>query len=135
MNYAFMHEDSFTESGADSMTLDVDSRNSYSLQSHIGLNLSRKLTFETGELIPEFRIGWVHEFFPDAKNFNARFHDIPYSFEAPGRDMAKNSGLVGASLKTRFSRALFGAFDYEYYFMEANQGSAHKFNLQIQYHF
>ncbi|EMS77554.1 putative serine protease [Desulfotignum phosphitoxidans DSM 13687] len=135
MNYAFMHEDSFTESGADSMTLDVDSRTSYSLQSHIGLNLSRKLTFETGELIPEFRIGWIHEFFPDPKNFNARFHDTPYSFEAPGRDMPKNSGLVGASLKTRFSRVLFGAFDYDYYFMEANQGSAHKFNIQIQYHF
>lgn len=134
-DYVYLKENSFSESGAGHLNLDINSHDSQSLQSRIGVNVSRAYRFRQALLMPELRLHWAREFFPDASDIKAAFNGGGRYFKAPGRDIPKNSGVLGVALNARFSDKISAGLDYEYTFMEGNQGHEQKINAQLRVRF
>ena len=66
MEYVHLYEQEYTESGADSLDLEMDSRDSHSLQSDLGLSISRLCNLKTIRLVPKLKIKWLHEFLSES---------------------------------------------------------------------
>lgn len=65
--------DSYTETGAFGLNLAVDEQNFESLQTLLGLQLSYVFNHSFGALIPQFNVGWHHEFLNNSRAINARY--------------------------------------------------------------
>jgi outer membrane autotransporter protein len=96
----------FTETGAGSLNLNVDSQSADSLQSGIGVRVSRP--FKTGktEVLPQIFAFYQHEFANDSRGLNARLAQAGSTFvfqtDSPGRDFA----VLGAGLSLNFGKNL-----------------------------
>lgn len=73
MEYGRLHQDSFTEDGADSLNLWVDSRDEDSLRSQLGMRFDYDLPFLLAQVTPRARINWGHEFVTDPRDLEAQF--------------------------------------------------------------
>lgn len=135
INYALLHEDSYSESRGGNLSLDIDSRDSQSLQSRLGISLSREIKLKKAMLIPEFRMHWVREFITEPSDIKASFKDSSPTFKAKARKVPENSAILGLGLNARFSERIFGAVDYEYTFMENNHGSEQRMSVQLKIRF
>ncbi|MFP4168915.1 MAG: autotransporter domain-containing protein [Desulfonatronovibrionaceae bacterium] len=132
LKYAHLYEQGYTESGADSLDLDMDSRSSHSLQSGLGIGISRSCDLKKLELIPAVKIEWQHEFLPESEDLNARFKGESPGFDAPGRDLPKNAAAVEASLTARFSDSFQATAGYACRLTEGNQETAHSLNAELR---
>ncbi|MGM0611032.1 MAG: autotransporter domain-containing protein [Thermodesulfobacteriota bacterium] len=132
LDYTHMHEESYSESGARALNLEIDSRDSRSLQSGLGLDISRTCSFKKLILTPKIGFKWLHEFTPESEDLSARFKNRSPSFDAPGRDSANNAGVIDASLGTRFSDSVRAGVGYECTFAEGNQETAHNINAELR---
>jgi len=65
--------DSYSETGAFGLNLAVDEQNFDSLQSLLGIQLSYVFSHSFGVLIPQFNVGWHHEFLNKSRAINARY--------------------------------------------------------------
>jgi len=65
--------DSYSETGAFGLNLAVDEQNFDSLQSLLGVQLSYVFSHSFGVLIPQFNVGWHHEFLNKSRAINARY--------------------------------------------------------------
>ncbi len=135
INYALLREDSYSESRAGNVSLDIDSRDSQSLQSRLGISLSREVQLKKALLIPELRMHWIREYISNPKDLSASFKDQDLTFKAKARKIPENSGTLGLALNARFSENVFGAVDYEYTFMENNHGSEQRIAAQLKIRF
>lgn len=132
LRYAKIHEQSYSESGAESLDLELGSRDSHSLQSGLGIDVSRLCTLKGIELVPKLKIKWLHEFLPEAEDLQASFRGSPYEFDAPGRDLPQNMAAAEASLAVSFSDSVRAAAGYECRFAEGNQQTVHTFNAELR---
>ncbi|MFO7728955.1 MAG: autotransporter outer membrane beta-barrel domain-containing protein, partial [Desulfonatronovibrio sp.] len=135
INYALLHEDSYSESRGGDLSLDIDSRDSQSLQSRLGISISREIKLKKTLLIPEFRMYWVREFITEPSDIKAGFKNSNSTFKAKARKVPENSAILGLGLNAWFSDRIFGAVDYEYTFMENNHGSEQRISAQLKIRF
>jgi len=90
------HQEDFREKGADSLTLDIDDRNSRSLRGALGLHVARTFGIEGAfTWQPEAGARWVHEFDDERYDVHARFSGIPEGgFEVRSDRLGRDSALL-----------------------------------------
>ncbi|PKN32508.1 MAG: hypothetical protein CVU61_17760, partial [Deltaproteobacteria bacterium HGW-Deltaproteobacteria-19] len=89
------HRNGFQESGADSLNLNSEGEDTDSLQTSLGMKISK--TFNAGErltLTPEFAARWVYEFGDPEARLKARFADVPTGSFAVYSDNARRSSAA-----------------------------------------
>ncbi len=132
LEYAHLHEEDYSESGADSLDLEMGSHDSHSLQSGLGLEISRMCALKAIRLVPRLKIKWLHEFLPESEDLSARFRGTSPEFDAPGRDLPENAAAVEASLAARFSDSVRAAVGYGFKTAEGNRETAHSLNGELR---
>ena len=101
MNYLYLDEDGFTESGAGSLDLSVDDRQTDALFSQLGAVVAGRLSYENFEVMPELRLAWQHDFDIDDQVVTSSFAGAPgVKFSIDGQNIERNSLVaeVGATL-------------------------------------
>ncbi|OPY01651.1 MAG: Outer membrane protein B precursor [Syntrophorhabdus sp. PtaB.Bin047] len=98
LRYSHLHLDGYTEDGAGSLNLSVDSRNYDMLQSGLGTSLSRPFLWQGSRLIPEFHLKWFYDFIGDRQQTTSAFTGGGASFSTEGYDPPRSSLNAGARL-------------------------------------
>jgi outer membrane autotransporter protein len=111
MQYVYLDEDGFQESGAGSINLRVDGRKTESLVSNLGVRFARVFEFEGGRLVPEASLAWQYDFDIDDRNITTSFVGSPgNAFTIEGQDLENHSAKIGIGLtfinKRNFSVSL-----------------------------
>ena len=123
VQYTYVGLASFTESGADSLDLRVNTQNVNSLRTTFGGRIA--YTWNATEhitIIPEVRMLWQHEFLNDPRNISSALDGgagptFGYETAAPGRDSVFAGAGVSAQFGDRWNaffyyNADFGRQDY-----------------------
>lgn len=113
VQYVFLREDGFTETGAGAMNLLVDYNNSQSLLTAVGLRFAKVFDLDYVKLTPEVRAEWLHEYLDDGRTVTSRFTAGGGSFSVNGQDGKKNSAAIGARLNVAFSENISVFLNYE----------------------
>ncbi len=99
VRYATLSSDRFTEQGAGSVNLIIDSRSSSQMNSDLGVRFSRAFTGERSAFMPELILSWNHDFGLDDREVVAAFAGDPsMTFTVTGQDVTKDGGTAGIGL-------------------------------------
>lgn len=115
LDYYHGRIDHYTETGAFGLNLSIEEQNFESLQTLLGLQISYAFSHSFGVLIPQFNVGWHHEFLNDSRAINARYiadfnNNILTTFtENPDRDYA----TVGFGFSSVFKGGAQVFFNYQ----------------------
>jgi len=97
--YTYLAENSFEESGADGLDMKVDSRETSSLISELGLRVAGDVRMANGSLIPEVSAAWEYDFGIDDRNITASLTSEPNEpFTVAGQGLARNSAVLRAGI-------------------------------------
>ncbi len=124
LQYTYLYQEDFTESGAGAMNLHVDDQATHSLESALGLRGAVVIRTD-GDVtfVPEANLAWKHEFLADHEDITARFVNAAGSFDIrrgdPDRDALSFGGGCTALLGDNAS--LFLRYQGDLY----NDGDAH----------
>ena len=123
LQYVYLKEDAFTESGAGAMSMSVDSRDSSSLQSALGLRFAKVFDvtslfaevfdIDSVKLMPELRAEWLHEFLQGAGSVTSRFAAAGGSFTVQGQEPGRDGAALGARLNMAFAKNVYVYVNYE----------------------
>ena len=113
IQYTGLSEESYNESGAGALNQNIDSRDSHSLQTAVGLRYLHpfKLPGDT-TLVPEVRAKWLHEFMND-RDVSARFTGGGAAYTVDGNEVEENSVLLGGRLSAYLNESISLYADYE----------------------
>jgi uncharacterized protein with beta-barrel porin domain len=99
LQYIYLDEEGFTEKGAGGVSLKIDSRQTNSLVSQLGVRLARVFKTKCGSLIPEVSAAWLHDFDIDDRVITSSFTGSPgASFSIKGQDVERNGATLGAGI-------------------------------------
>jgi uncharacterized protein with beta-barrel porin domain len=100
-------QNGFTESGANSLSLNVAQQTTNSVRSTIGIDLAGQLAFTAASKLDlALRLGWMHEFADTNRPITAAFAGAPGSaFTVFGATPARNSAVVGFAASTAIAQA------------------------------
>ena len=132
IEYIYFHEEGYEEHGADAADLKIDSRNSDSLLSLLGFHVTRSFQLEKSVLIAELRVRWDYDYLADSESVHCRLTEAGPSFDISGRDAAKDSVLLGASLNVAFSKNITGYLDYDCMLQNSDGYTLHMFNMGLK---
>lgn len=114
LQYVYLFQDDFTETGAGALNLSVGDVNSHSLRSVLGGRVSSSYCTRHGRRwTPEVRASWMHEFLDTNQVFSSNFAGATGAFAVDGVDLGRdwaNVG-VGVSLQVSANSRLFGGYD------------------------
>jgi outer membrane autotransporter protein len=115
LQYIYLRQNSFTETGADSLNLAMAGVDAHSLRSLVGGRLQLG-QFAVGEhrLLPELRALWLHEFLATDVVVNSYFAPIGGgSFAIQGLDLGRDWALVGGGVRCELAGGwqLYGNYD------------------------
>jgi len=105
MGYTIVDQESYKESGADSLNLKVDSENSDGVYSKLGLRWAKEFRSEENPdmvWVPKANAFWIHDF-ADNASFDSKFVNGG-SFTADCLDPVEDSLNVGAGLDVYMSK-------------------------------
>jgi len=128
--------DAYDETGAQGLNLRVDEHKSDSLESVLGLQMSRAFSYSFGVLVPHVKAEWHHEFMNRQRSFDIRYVNDPrnnvYRSQTgePERDFFNISAGLSADLKYGFQTF----FDYET-ILGIDDITVHKFSAGIRMEF
>ncbi len=88
----------YTEEGAGSLNLSIDSRNYDMFQSGLGTSLSRPFLWQDSRLMPEVHVKWLYDFIGDRQQTTSTFTGGGASFSTGGYDPPQSSLNAGARL-------------------------------------
>ncbi len=121
LNYLQNKVDSYQETMSDplgvggSMALAIDSQTFTSFTSDLGVEIGKAISYQSGVLVPQLRIGWIHEFENGQQAVGARFvndiNDVPLFVltDKPDHNYADLS--VGVSAQFAGGRSAFLAYN------------------------
>ncbi len=134
LSYFYLHQDSFTESGANGLNLDVRPNQAQTLRTTLGARLARTFTTASGyKITPEAQAGWAHNFILDNRVINASLIDLGGAFATRGFNSDTDSLLAGAGITAQLRNGL--AFS-AHYGAEIGQGFGfHTVNLGMRFEF
>lgn len=99
LHYGRLFEEGYTESGAGSLNLIVQERQTESLKSELGLRAVRQYDLYDGELSPEVTIAWKHDFNADGHPVTAAFAGAPESsFTVDGQETDTDFLVLGGAV-------------------------------------
>ncbi len=98
LRYSHLHLDGYTEEGAGSLNLSIDSRNYDMFQSGLGTSLSRPFLWQDSRLMPEVHVKWLYDFIGDRQQTTSTFTGGGASFSTGGYDPPQSSLNAGARL-------------------------------------
>ncbi len=112
VQYSYFSFDGFTESGAPSANLTVDSRDSDSLKSRLGVNFTYVGLDWGAKVLPSAYLGWEHEFFNDTDiTGNFITGGNPFIIDSGTRD--KDAFFYGVQLAVLLERNVSAFFRFE----------------------
>ncbi|MBS1186067.1 MAG: outer rane autotransporter barrel domain protein [Burkholderiaceae bacterium] len=117
LDYFYQRQGSFSESGADSLNLRVQSVKYRTLRSNVGVSASWKSILPDGQLLmPRLQLGWVHERPLDNRAITAQLNGQPDSFTVYGDTKSTDaiSASLGFSLISGKHCSLFARYNLEY---------------------
>lgn len=104
----------FEESGAGDVDLLVDGYQAGRLQGRLTLQLTRPAGVGKGDLIPELRLGWLHDFAPPERAVQARLRGMPASsFTVEGARPVEDALVVGGGFELKTAQDLTWKLDYD----------------------
>ena len=98
LDYVWQYENSYTESGAGSLDLQIKRKNSILLQGEIGVSLSSSLKTGTGLFIPKLKLAYINQTPLSSKNYKASFKASNCIFTGIGGNYERNLFAPGLSL-------------------------------------
>ncbi|MDD5430444.1 MAG: autotransporter outer membrane beta-barrel domain-containing protein, partial [Candidatus Omnitrophica bacterium] len=99
LNYTHLYVSSYTETGADSLNLSVESQNYDSLQPGVGCRISRAFETKNSIITPELRLHYFYDVIGDKEQTIASFAGGGTSFETLGYRPASSSFDLGLRLE------------------------------------
>jgi outer membrane autotransporter protein len=99
LQYQYLDEDGFAETGAAAANLVVDPRKTNFLLSELGLQVARPWRSQRGSWIPRFAASWVHGYDVDDRVITARLSGAPTGFSVPAWSTSSNGARLSASLE------------------------------------
>lgn len=119
LQYAYLRQSPFTESGAGSLGFDLDDANLHSLRGLLGARLTRRQALNgLGKPAWDLHALWVHEFLDETAGVaNARFAAAGGpSLAVRGLDMGRDFCLLGTGMNWRLNNgfALFAGYDVQF---------------------
>jgi outer membrane lipase/esterase len=119
LQYVHLGVDGFTEKGADSLNLRVRDQEQDSLRLAVGGRLSHAFKFSWGNLAPEFRAKYLHEFLDGSRGITSQFYGSGAgAFTVHAGERGRDSALLGAGLTATVKRNIQAYVNYD-----ANLGS------------
>jgi outer membrane lipase/esterase len=115
LTYFKIDIDGFKESGAGGLNLDIEDQDVKSLISALGVQASKKFSWERGVWFPQIRGEWNHEYENDAKTTTTKYVNDPFNTplfiknENPDRDFFR----VGFTLANVAAGGTHTFFDYD----------------------
>ena len=131
LSFVHLREQSFHEKGADSANLTIATRDNDSLQSQIGLRLSRPVQLSRVRLVPELQAEWRHEFDRRSEDLSASLAGGGDRFDIPGRDLASDRLLLGLSLGGWMGESLYAGLGYDCELQSSGGSTRHALNLEV----
>jgi outer membrane autotransporter protein len=103
----FLHQKSFTESGAESLDMHIHAKDSIYFQSDLGIEFSRCYATSWGLVVPELSFGWIWEKELDHGIYKAQFTGSSCTFSVSGfrptyNLFAPRIGLIVFSTEKQF---------------------------------
>ena len=117
LDYFYQNRDAFTENGADSLNLRVQSVTNRTLRSHVGLNVSWDSNLQNAKVLtPQFQFGWAHVRPLGDRAITANLNGQPDSFTVYGDTKTTDSLTAGAGINLTSGKNffLFVRYDLEY---------------------
>ncbi len=134
LDYNRLMIDSFAESGAGALNLDVAPQTAQSLQSSLGLRYSDKIQMDSCMLLPHISLGWRHEFVDQSHPIEAQLASGAGSvFSVATGDFARDGTLFGTGFSLDWGKGLTAKFDYAGDFRSHFQDS--NYNATLHYKF
>lgn len=136
LDYLNIEIDGYRETGAEGLNLEVQDQDIDSLQSVLGAEVSYAISRGFGILLPQARLGWVHEFEDDSRDIKAVYINDPNQIQlvaetdAPDRDY----GTLLLGVSAVFQGNLQAFFAYETVF-ELRDVEQHLFTLGGRFDF
>lgn len=97
LDYFRQHRDGYTESGADSLNLRVDSATNRTLRSYLGVHISKDMPLQENRMLtPSLRIGWAREMPLDDRSITAGLQGESDTFTVYGVD--KTADILTAGM-------------------------------------
>jgi uncharacterized protein with beta-barrel porin domain len=96
--YTHLNEGSIQETGADSLNMTVDGRQTNSVVSELGLRVARPIKTSKGNLTPEIKAAWQHDFAVDNRTLLVSFAGAPTGLPVDGRKLSQDSVTTSAGL-------------------------------------
>jgi|GEM_PF-1486358 len=93
-----LKQDSYTETGAGALSMNVQGETANRVRSVIGARLATEMLSNGITIKPSLRASWRHDFNNDGIDSTSTFTGGGASFKTPGQDLASNSYNVGATL-------------------------------------
>jgi outer membrane autotransporter protein len=128
LQYIYVRQDAFTETGAGTLDQTVGGINTHALRGLLGSRLAQVWPTAAGTaFVPELRAAWMHEFLDPSSTLNAVFAPIGGgSFAAQGLNFGRDWALLGGGTQYVLNRnvSLFANYDLQFNVRQAwNAGS------------
>jgi outer membrane autotransporter protein len=132
--YFYLHQDAFSETGADGLNLNVQANDAQTLRSTLGARLARTFTTPVGHKItPKAGAGWAHNFALDNRVINASLAELTGAFATRGFNGDTDSLLLGVGLTAQLRNGL--ALSAHYGAEIGWSFNYHTVNLGLQFEF
>ncbi len=113
LNYDRLMIGGFTETGADSLDLSVNSQTSESLQSTLGMRFSKKYETEKHIVTPYVSLGWRREFDDQSRPITAQFAGGGGTpFAVMTGSYARDGTVIGSGVSATLGKNMLGRFDW-----------------------
>jgi outer membrane autotransporter protein len=123
--------DGFAEKGA-LMNQVISGYDADSLATTVGFRFGGKLGAQ-GNIRPEFRLGWAHEFGDTERDIVGSLAGSDSSFVITGRELEKNSVMMGLGLDARLNEKLAVYVDYDGEYQD--DFDSHALSVGLRYFF
>jgi outer membrane autotransporter protein len=131
LQYINLNTDSYTESGAGALSLDVDKQNTESLQGNIGTRLSYAWQTNKAVIMPNIRASYGYEFLRDSQNITSRLTQgsSPFSIQTVSPDRSFLSLGTGITAFTVRDMSVYINYDVQ---IGENKYLAHNVNAGLR---
>ena len=115
LQYTYLRQSKYTESGAGALSLSVDSEGYHFLHQGLGVEVAREFEFKKMSLKPSIHAMWIYEYVGDKAQTTANFSGGGAAFNTTGAKPAQNSIAMGGEivLATKSNVSLVANYDLE----------------------
>ena len=115
LEYIWLEQNAFTETGADSMNISTDRAEANSFRGMLGTRVLSYFRTDAGQLLTlEGRASWRHEFLSESHVFDATFAgQTGTPFAIQGADVDRDAAIFGTGLSYELTRSLKLRADYD----------------------